>query len=84
MAWKEYCEEYWLTELPESIDRCTGRSDINEILLKMVLNIIQSIQAMDKGIMPIICTWTRDKGIMPTICAHAKDIWSTHVLWIKV
>ena len=42
VAWKEYCEEYWLKE-PESIDRCTGHHDITEILLKMALNTIQSI-----------------------------------------
>ena len=34
VAWKEYCVEYWLTELQESMDRCTGHHDITEILLK--------------------------------------------------
>ena len=34
VAWKEYCAEYWLKELQESMDRCTGRLDITEILLK--------------------------------------------------
>ena len=24
LAWKEYCAEYWLKELLESMDRCTG------------------------------------------------------------
>ena len=24
VAWKEYCMEYWLKELQESMDRCTG------------------------------------------------------------
>ena len=33
-AWKEYCTEYWLKELHESKDRCTGRCNITEILLK--------------------------------------------------
>ena len=42
VAWKEYHAEYWLNELLESIDRCTGRSDITEILLKMDLNTLQS------------------------------------------
>ena len=41
MAWKEYCAEYWLKELQESMDRYTG--DITEILLKMALNTIQSM-----------------------------------------
>ena len=41
--WKEYCAEYWLKELQESMDRCTGRRDITEILLKTALNTIQSI-----------------------------------------
>ena len=24
MAWKEYCAEYWCTELQKGIDRCIG------------------------------------------------------------
>ena len=43
VAWKEYCVEYWLKELQESMDRCTGCCDITEILLKTALNNIQSI-----------------------------------------
>ena len=43
VAWKEYCAEYWLKELWELMDRFTGRRDITEILLKMALNTIQSI-----------------------------------------
>ena len=33
----------WLKELHESMDRCTGRRDLTEILLKTALNSIQSI-----------------------------------------
>ena len=43
VAWAEYCAEYWLKELQESMDRCTGHRDMTEILLKMALNTIQSI-----------------------------------------
>ena len=43
VAWKEYCAEYWLKELQESMDRCTGRQDVTEILLKTALNSVQSI-----------------------------------------
>ena len=43
MAWKEYFAEYWLKEIRESMDRCTGRRDITEILLKTALSTIQSI-----------------------------------------
>ena len=43
VAWKEYCAAYWLKELWENMDRCTGCRDITEILLKTVLNTIQSI-----------------------------------------
>ena len=32
VAWKEYCVENWLKEFRESMDRCTGRHDITEIL----------------------------------------------------
>ena len=34
VAWKDYCVEYWLIELQESMDRCIGRCDKTEILLK--------------------------------------------------
>ena len=43
VAWKEYFAEYWLKELQKSMDRCTGCHNITEILLKMALNTIQSI-----------------------------------------
>ena len=39
MAWKEYCAECWSKEHGESMDRCTGRRDMTEILLKTALNI---------------------------------------------
>ena len=42
VVWKEYCTEYWLKELQESIDRCTGCRDKTEILLKMAVNTIKS------------------------------------------
>ena len=50
VAWKEYRAEYWLKEFPESKERGTGHRDITEILLKTVLNTIQSInlQGYDK------------------------------------
>ena len=38
VAWKEYCADYWLKELQENMDKCTGRRDISEILLKTALN----------------------------------------------
>ena len=43
VAWKEYCAKYWLKELQESMDRCTGHCDVTEILLKTALNTIQLI-----------------------------------------
>ena len=43
VAWKEYCAEYWLKELQESMDRCTGHPNTIVILLKTALNTIQSI-----------------------------------------
>ena len=48
VAWKEYCGEYWLKELQESMGRCTGRHFVTEILLKRVLNTIQSINYLTK------------------------------------
>ena len=47
VAWKEY----WLKELKESMDKRTGCCDTTEILLKMVLNTIQSInQSINQSI----------------------------------
>ena len=40
-AWKQYCAEYRLKELQESIDRCTGRRDRTKAMLKRKLNITQ-------------------------------------------
>ena len=34
MAWVEYCDEYWLKGLQESMDMCAGRRDITERMLK--------------------------------------------------
>ena len=44
MASKEYCREFWLKELEESTNRCTGHRNITEILLKRARNTIQSIK----------------------------------------
>ena len=46
VAWKEYCTEYWLKKLHESMDRCTGHYDITEILLEMALNTIEPNQSI--------------------------------------
>ena len=37
VAWKEKCAEYWLKELQESMDTCTSRRNITEILLKSLI-----------------------------------------------
>ena len=42
VAWKEYCAGYWLKGTPPEYDSCT-EPNISEIMLKMMLNIIQSI-----------------------------------------
>ena len=47
-SWKEYCAEYLLKELQESMDRCTGHLDISEILLKTALNTKQSLEVGQK------------------------------------
>ena len=43
VAWKEYCAEYWLKGLQESMDGHTGHHNTAEIQLKTALNTIQSI-----------------------------------------
>ena len=55
MAWKDYCEEYRLKELQESMDRCTDRCDITEMLLKTALNTIQSVNHLF-SVMLVDCT----------------------------
>ena len=40
---KKYCAEYWLKEILESMDGCTGHRDVTKILLKMAFKTIQSI-----------------------------------------
>ena len=57
VAWEEYCAEYWLKELQESMNRCTGPCDITESLLKMAFNTIQSF---NKSLIPSQTTkfWT--------------------------
>ena len=64
MAWKEYCAEYWLRELQESINRYTGHSNITEILLKTALNTIQSgeflstyVHIMCSGSHALVLVW---------------------------
>ena len=42
VAWKEYFAEYWLKQLQESMDSCTGHCDLTEMLLKTAINIIHS------------------------------------------
>ena len=56
MAWKEYWGEYRLKDLQESMDRCTGRHDISEILLKMVLNPMQVAMNSSTGYCPEMMT----------------------------
>ena len=34
VAWKEYCAEYWLKELEESMDRCICHCNITKMVLK--------------------------------------------------
>ena len=46
-SWKEYCAEYRLKELQQSMGMCTGRRDITEILLKTVSNPIQPTNGFD-------------------------------------
>ena len=43
VAWKNYCAEFWLKELPESGGIRTGRRNITEMHLKTTLNTIQSV-----------------------------------------
>ena len=53
MALKEYCAEYWLKELQESMKRGTGRRDITEIL-NTALSRIQSISS-ERKLVILIC-----------------------------
>ena len=44
---KEYCAEYRLKDLQESMNRSTSRRDITEILMKTPLNTLQSLFAAE-------------------------------------
>ena len=46
VAWKEYCTEYWLKELQEGMNMCSGHCSITEITLKVAIKTIQSINQM--------------------------------------
>ena len=48
MAWKEYCAEYWLKECQESMDRCSGRREKNEVLLKLFTTQSQLLTTLKK------------------------------------
>ena len=47
VAWKEHCAEYCLKK--NNMDMYTGHRDITEILLKMALNTIQSINLSENS-----------------------------------
>ena len=58
VAWKEYCVVYWLKELQESMERCTGARNI---LLKMPLNTITINQS--KGLLTTLRKETFDLAL---------------------
>ena len=62
VAWKEYCVEYWLKELQESMVRCTGCSDITEIVLEKASNTVQSMNCC------LLSAW-----ICPKCCGLVKS-----------
>ena len=43
LACKKYCALHFVKELQESMDRCTGRCNITEILLKTAVNTKKAI-----------------------------------------
>ena len=51
-----YCEEYWLKELQESMDRCTGRRDItalntyNQSIIQKSINSVQYLTTLSRVI----------------------------------
>ena len=77
VALKEYCAEYWLKELQERMDRCTGHCYTTEILLKMVLNTIGSTLGLLKP--GIVLQWVSvhkfQNGLLNFFCIfyHQKN-----------
>ena len=65
--WFEYCAKYWLKELQENMDRCNGRCDITELLLKTAL---KSIQSFNQSTTPL-------RAISPFPTAFSKDLLQT-------
>ena len=58
VAWKEYCAQYWLKELKESMGRCTASRDVTEIPLKSGLNTVQSINQITNNVSTFL--WERN------------------------
>ena len=56
-AWKEYCAEYWLKELQESMDMYTGYRDITEITFE---NTLEPISQSFRRLMIVIVS-----GLIP-------------------
>ena len=47
VVWKEHCAEYWSKNLWKSMQRCRGRRDSTEIMLKTALLNTKSIRNID-------------------------------------
>ena len=70
VAWKVYCAEYWLKNIQESMDRCTGIHDITGILLKKAQHpynqsINQSITQPNQSVYLSVCFTIFDVVIFP-------------------
>ena len=76
VVWKEYCVEYRLKELQESMDRCTGRPYISEILFKTAFNTIQEPTASWRCVKP------------PPLSEHGSFIYFIffrfYITWTKI
>ena len=81
VAQKEYCADYCLKELQESMGRCTDCHNITEILLKMALNTIQSISQQENVTQIMKLSFKRQKILcekekiqITNIFFHSEDI----------
>ena len=87
---KNDCAEYWLKEIKESMDRCTGCLDKTKITLKTALNTIQSInqsyttpkeKAFGKDVGTILVTRIPiSNGFFQEAFAHREDLRGSAIL----
>ena len=67
LAWKKILCGVLVKRTAESMDRCTGRRDITEILLKMAVNTIRSINQFVNGGLTFFLLMTTQEAFVDSV-----------------